>query len=208
MSAVPQAPAEIGARSAAWRAQLRLVPNLLTSFRLFLVPMMWAAALEGWPRAVGAGLALSFWLDFADGFAARRLHQATAFGSKFDSIVDGVIAPSALCWLLLLEPGTIRDHWLLGAAWVAVTYASLGLGLVKFRRFANLHLQSARLACVVQYAFLVDAFVADPYEPILLYLAAGAGIVASLESLVIQLCRSRVDEHLRSIVIVRRERTT
>ena len=71
---------------------------------------------------------------------------------------------------------------------------------MKFRRVANLHLQSARLACVVQYAFLVDAFVAPPCEPVLLYAAAVAGIVSSLESLVLQLTRSRVDEHARSLL--------
>jgi phosphatidylglycerophosphate synthase len=206
MTAVPET--AVGARLAGLGAHLRLVPNLLTSVRLLLIPLMWAAALEGQPRIVGVGLALSFWLDFADGFVARRLRQTTAFGSKFDSIVDGMIAPSALCWLLLLEPAAIYDHWLLGASWVAVTYTSLTVGLVKFRRFANLHLQSARYACVVQYAFLVDAFIAAPYEPILLYAAVGAGIVASVESLILQLCRSRVDEHLGSILpLPRRERT-
>jgi phosphatidylglycerophosphate synthase len=203
MSAGPHAPAAVEAPPLGLGAQLRLVPNVLTSLRLLLVPLMWAAALEGRPRAVGVGLALSFWLDFGDGFAARRLGQATAFGSKFDSVVDSTIGPSALCWLLLLEPAVLHDHWLLAATWVAVTYASLVVGLVKFRRLANLHLQSARLACVVQYAFLVDAFAAAPYEPILLYAAAGAGIVASLESLALQLRRSRVDEHLGSLVQAR-----
>jgi phosphatidylglycerophosphate synthase len=200
MSAAPQAPAVAEAPPLGLGAQLRLVPNVLTSLRLLLVPVMWIAALEGRPRAVGVGLALSFWLDFGDGFAARRLGQTTAFGSKFDSIVDSMIGPSALCWLLLLEPAAIQEHWLLAATWVGVTYTSLVVGLVKFRRFANLHLQSARIACVIQYAFLVDVFVAAPYEPLLLYAAAGAGIVASLESLVLQLRRSRVDEHVRSIV--------
>jgi phosphatidylglycerophosphate synthase len=203
MSAAPRTHA-LGAPPAGLAAQLRLVPNVLTSLRLVLVPLMWAAALGHAPRAVGVGLALSFWLDFGDGLAARRLGQTTAFGSKFDSLVDSLIGPSALCWLLLLEPAPIREHWVLAVSWVAVTYTSLAVGLVKFRRLANLHLRSARYACVVQYAFLVDAFVAAPYEPVLVYAAAGAGIVASLESLALQLVRSRVDEHQRSLVARRR----
>jgi CDP-diacylglycerol--glycerol-3-phosphate 3-phosphatidyltransferase len=184
--------------------QLKLVPNQLTAARLLLVPIMWALALEGRSQAVGIGLALSFLTDFGDGFVARRLRQTSAFGSKFDSIVDGLIGPSALCWLLLLQPAAIRDHLVLAGLWVAVTYASLIVGLVKFRRFANLHLRSARAACVVQYAFLVDAFAAAPYEPVLLYAAAGAGIVASLESLVLQLRRCTVDEHIRSLAVLGR----
>jgi phosphatidylglycerophosphate synthase len=183
--------------------QLRLVPNQLTAGRLVLLPLLWVCALQDRPRAVGVGLALCFFLDFGDGFIARRLGQTSAFGSKFDSVVDGFIAPSAIAWLFLLEPRTLLDHKLLAAAWFAITYASLAVGLVKFRRFANLHLQSARLACVVQYAFLVDAFVAPPCEPALLYAAAAAGIVSSLESLVLQLTRDEVDEHAGSVVASR-----
>ena len=180
--------------------QLRLVPNQLTAARLVLLPFLWVFAIAGWSRAIGIGLALCFFLDFGDGFVARRLGQASAFGSKFDSYVDAFIGPSAIAWLLLLHPETLLDHKLLAATWFAITYASLVLGVVKFRRVANLHLQSARLACVVQYAFLVDAFVAPPCEPVLLYAAAVAGIVSSLESLVLQLTRSRVDEHARSLL--------
>jgi phosphatidylglycerophosphate synthase len=181
-------------------AQLRLVPNQLTAARLLLLPAFWVFAFEGWARALGVGLALSFLTDFGDGFVARRLGQTSSFGSKFDSIVDGLIGPSAICWLLILEPRTLTDHKLLAATWFAITYASLLLGLVKFRRFANLHLRSARLACVVQYAFLVDAFVAPPCEPALVYAAAGAGIVSSCESLLLQLTLRSVDEHLGSFL--------
>ena len=180
--------------------QLRLVPNQLTAGRLLLLPVLWVCAFAGWSRAIGIGLALSFLSDFGDGFVARRLGQTSAFGSKFDSYVDGFIGPSAIAWLLLLHPETLLDHKVLAATWFAITYVSLVVGLAKFRRFANLHLQSARIACVVQYAFLVDAFVAPPCEPALLYAAAGAGIVSSLESLVLQLTRSRVDEHAGSIL--------
>jgi phosphatidylglycerophosphate synthase len=183
--------------------QLRLLPNQMTAGRLLLLPALWAFALAGWSPAVGVGLALCFLLDFGDGFVARRLGQTSTFGSKFDSLVDGFIGPSAIAWILLLEPRTLLDHKLLAATWFALTYSSLAVGLVKFRRFANLHLQSARLACVVQYAFLVDAFVAPPAEPALLYAAAGAGIVASLESLLLQLTRRRVDEHAGSILASR-----
>jgi phosphatidylglycerophosphate synthase len=188
--------------------ELRLVPNQLTAARLVLLAVLWAFALRGDALAVGIGLAASFALDFGDGFAARALGQASSFGSKFDSAVDGVVAPSALVWLLLLEPRTILDHLVVVAVWLTLTYASLAVGLVRFRRFANLHLQSSRIACVVQYAFLVDAFAAPPYVPGLLYAAACAGIVSSLETLALQLTSAQVDEHLVSLLpALRRART-
>ena len=183
--------------------ELRTVPNLLTAARALLLPVLWLEALRGERTLVGVGLAACFWLDFGDGFLARRLGQTSAFGSKFDSIVDGFVAPSAIAWLLVLEPSVILDHLLLAVTWFAITYASLAVGLIKFRRFANLHLQTSRIACVFQYGFLVDAFVAPPAVTGLLYAAAGLGIVSSLETLVIQLSRDRVHERMRSIVAAR-----
>jgi phosphatidylglycerophosphate synthase len=180
--------------------ELRFVPNQLTAARLVLLPVLWFFALRGDSLAVGVGLAVSFGLDFADGFVARRLGQTSAFGSKFDSIVDALIGPSAIVWLLLLEPETILEHKLLAGVWFGLTYSSLAVGLMKHRRIGNLHLQSSRIACVLQYAFLVDTFVTSDYEPVLLYLAVGAGIVSSLETLLLQLSRSRVDEHQYSFV--------
>jgi phosphatidylglycerophosphate synthase len=180
--------------------ELRLVPNQLTAARLVLLPVLWVFALRGDGVAVGVGLGVSFALDFGDGFLARRLQQTSSFGSKFDSVVDSLIGPSAIAWLLILQPRTILDHKLVLAVWFALTYVSIAVGLVKFRRLANLHLQSSRIACVVQYAFLVDAFAAPPYLPVLLFAAAAAGAVSSLETLVLQLTQMRVDEHLVSIM--------
>ena len=141
----------------------------------------------------------AFVTDVADGFAARRLNRVTPFGSRFDSLVDSLVGPSAIVWLLLLEPDVVRDHALFAGAWVAVTYTSLAVGLLRHRRFANLHLRSSRVACVAQYAFLVDVFVAGSYSPVLLYLAAGLGILSSLETLVLQLAFDGIDEEERSI---------
>ena len=163
-----------------------------------LVVVLWGFALAGNGRVVGLGLALAFVTDVADGYAARRLNRVTPFGSKFDSLVDSVVGPSAIVWLLLLEPDVVRDHALLAGVWVVVTYASLAVGLLRHRRFANLHLRSSRIACVAQYAFLVDVFVASSYSPVLLYLAAGLGILSSLETLVLQLAFDGIDEGERS----------
>jgi phosphatidylglycerophosphate synthase len=185
---------------------MQKLPNLLTATRLGLVVALWGFALAGNACAVGFGLALAFVSDWADGYAARRLDAVTPFGSRFDSIVDGLVGPSAFVWLLLLEPDVVRDHLVLAVTWVAVTYASLVVGLVRHRRFANLHLRSAKVACVAQYAFLVDVFLAASYSPALLYVGAGLGIVASAEALLLQLAFDDVDAEERSLTNAFRRR--
>jgi CDP-diacylglycerol--glycerol-3-phosphate 3-phosphatidyltransferase len=179
--------------------ELRYLPNQLTAARLVILVVLWGFALAGNAVVVGLGLALAFLTDVADGYAARRLGRVSAFGSRFDSLVDGLVAPSAIAWLLMLEPEVIRDHLALFGTWFVITYASLGLGLFRHRRFANLHLQSSRIACVAQYAFLVDVFVADSYSTLLVYLAAGLGIYSSAETLLLQIAFDDLTEGERSL---------
>lgn len=186
--------------------ELRSPPNLFTAARLVLVVVLWGFALSGHSVIVGLGLALAFLTDVADGWLARGLNRTSAFGSKFDSIVDSTVAPSALAWILLLHPEVVTDHLVLLGIWLAVTYGSLALGLIRHRRLANLHLQSSRIACVVQYAFLVDVFVARAYSPLLLYAAAAVGIYSSVETLVLQLAVDDVTDHERSLVRALRRR--
>lgn len=187
-------------------AELRSPPNLFTAARLAIVVALWGFALTGHSVVVGIGLALAFATDVVDGYLARRLNRVSAFGSKFDSIVDGTVAPSAIVWILLLHPEVVTEHLVLALLWFGTTYASLAVGLVRHRRFANLHLQSSRIACVFQYAFLVDVFVAPEYSPLLLYMAAGFGIYSSAETLILQLAFDDVTESERSIAKAWRRR--
>ena len=189
-------------------AELRSVPNLLTLGRLVVVLALWGFALTGHSVVVGIGLAVAFVTDVLDGYLARRLGQTSALGSKLDSLVDGLVAPSAIVWILLLHPEVITQHLLLAAIWFGTTYASLAIGLVRHRRFANLHLQSSRIACVVQYAFLVDVFVSSSYSPVLLYAAAAVGIYSSAETLVLQLALDDPTEGERSLLRALRSRRT
>jgi len=181
-------------------AELKKVPNLLTAFRLVAIPAMWPLAFTGHSFWIGVGLVLVAVSDAVDGVIARRLGQASEFGSKFDSFADGLIGPSVVTWLLVLQPEIYTENPELCLTWISVTAASLAVGFVKFRRFANLHLYSAKAAAFAQYPFVFNSFFFETYSPVLFYLAVGTGILASFETLVLQLTQSEVDEHMGSIV--------
>lgn len=67
------------------------IANLITAFRAFLfVWLIYFAHLgQVWPMATL--FALAWGLDAVDGWVARRLKQATAFGFVFDKVVDRVV---------------------------------------------------------------------------------------------------------------------
>ena len=78
------------------------IPNILTSFRIFLIPVMVGlyylpVELYQWKYFATAFV---FWFaaltDALDGYLARRLNQSTPFGAFFDPVADKVMVAVAL----------------------------------------------------------------------------------------------------------------
>ncbi|MFN2135146.1 MAG: CDP-alcohol phosphatidyltransferase family protein [Candidatus Promineifilaceae bacterium] len=182
-------------------AAMRLVPNQLTAVRFIAVPMIWIFALAGQLTYVGIGLVLCCLSDLLDGAAARRLDQCSDFGSKFDSLADQLLQISAVFWIALLMPQMVTENPLLSGAAISLYFASLLAGLIKFRRLANLHLYSSKVAAFFLFIFLIHAFLTGQYSPLLLLLAGALFILSSAETLALQLMSPSVDAGMGSILL-------
>ncbi|MBI4544049.1 MAG: hypothetical protein HY703_02510 [Gemmatimonadetes bacterium] len=75
-------------------------------------------------------------------------------------------------------------------------------GWIKFRRFGNLHLYSAKAAGFVQYAFIIWALLLRDYPATLFYAAATLAIIASREGFLYQWMFREVNEHAGSLLRV------
>jgi hypothetical protein len=106
----------------------------------------------------------------------------------------------------MLQPEVYTDHIAGCILAVALYLASTLIGVVKFHRFANLHLESARYGSVIWYLFIAHTLISGQYSPFLFYLALGTFILSSLEEVVLLLISDEVDEHMRSIFVVWRRR--
>lgn len=182
------------------------IPDLLSVSRLLLVPVLWGLALTGRAFAVGVGLAICGLTDWLDGFLARRLNQSSPYGAKLDSLADQVLLLSTVVWVWLLRPEMFRDNWIAAVVALGVYLLSLAVGLVKFRRVANLHLALSRVTAYVLYALLIHNFLAPAYSPWLFWAAWLMFTLSSLETLVLQLISPEVDEHMGSLWRVLRQR--
>lgn len=75
------------------------LPNILTLFRVVLIPVFVVVYFLDWKWAHQAG-AFVFWLaavtDYFDGMLARKLNQSTPFGAFLDPVADKLIVVAAL----------------------------------------------------------------------------------------------------------------
>lgn len=175
------------------------LPDLLTALRLIAAPILWVFALLRLRYALAIGLAIAGLTDVLDGFFARRMHHTTRTGSQLDSIADMTLFISIVIWLLMLRPDLFRDYGEVLIAWSVLGIITLLVGWIRFRRIGNLHLYTAKAAGVIGYFFALYMIMFDGPAAPFFWLAIGAAFVATTESLLVLLLRSRVDESAGSL---------
>lgn len=127
---------------------MQALPNVLSGFRIGMVPVLLVLAWTGARGPFGLALAASLLSDAADGYAARRLDARSELGARLDSWGDlatwAVLAPCAL-WLW---PEVLWGERIA----VGVALASFGLptlvGWLRFGRLTSYHTWGAKAAAV------------------------------------------------------------
>ena len=101
--------------------QFRAAPNLLTLLRLFIIPFLVIAILDGRHDLAFALFVLAGFSDGLDGLAARLTHQYTRLGLYLDPIADK---------LLLSTLFVVLTHMNLVPRYVTVLVFSRDLGIL------------------------------------------------------------------------------
>lgn len=108
------------------------LPNLLSIFRILLVPLLVVVLLTKFPEKefVGLGLFLiAAATDFLDGFLARRNRQVTRLGKLLDPAADKVLTSAAFISLVEMNPEVTP-------AWIVVTIVAREFSIGALRSFA------------------------------------------------------------------------
>lgn len=164
------------------KKQIFTIPNLLTVFRILLIPLIvWLyCGKRDYPLAAWA-LLLSGATDIADGFIARRFHMVSDLGKVLDPIADKLTQTAALVCLLTRFQAV---WWLLGVLVVKETVMAV-MGLLVIRRTGSVYSASwhGKLATCVLYAVILTHIVwydIPQGTSALLVLAGAASILLSL----------------------------
>ena len=182
--------------------ELVKIPNLFTLYRFLSVPVLWVLAFTGYPVALGVGYILAGLTDALDGYFARRLDMVTEFGSKFDSLADHLLGPSAIAWVVILEPEVFTENAIPFIIAISTYIIRNIVGWIKFRRLGNLHLYTGKFSGGVLFFFLAHTFLFEGYSSFLFYFLVSIFTLGMLEGLMIFLTQDEVNEHMGSIILV------
>jgi len=163
------------------------IPNLITGFRFFFIPLMIYFILNGNNIYAATTYLVFFLIDTIDGAVARRFKQETNFGKYFDIITDTVMMISVLSFsyvsnilplvipLLILLYGVVRStryvycfkkrinykktHFIAG---ILIIHALLIYTLLNYKLNINLILIVIISAFVIEIIEYVRTFLKKP----------------------------------------------
>jgi len=170
-------------------ARIFTVPNVLTFFRILLVPLLVVVLLTKFEGkefvALGVFLLASL-TDFLDGFIARRRGQVTKLGKLLDPAADKILVSAALISLIELD---VAPAWMvmvmLAREFLISAFRSLaaGEGIVMSASFwgkTKTVLQIVAISLLIIYERLGEF---EHLAPISLWLAMIATLVSGFEYL-------------------------
>ena len=141
------------------------LPNVLSSIRLSIAPVLLVLAILDQPDLFISFLVLAFLLDAIDGPLARRLHQVTELGPFIDSCADFAIYITFAIGAWLLWPAIIlREIMFIGLLLASILMPVLS-GLVKFRQIISYHTWSVKIAAVCMAPSALLLFLVDVAWP-------------------------------------------
>ena len=137
------------------------LPNVLTVFRILLVPVLVAALLSEGPEGdllAATVFAVASFTDALDGWIARRRKSESTFGKLMDPLADKLLVTSALVSLVSLDRLS---------AWVAMVIIARELAVTGLRQLAmeQGHVMAAslwgKLKTVAQIAMVMCLIAVD-----------------------------------------------
>ncbi|MDL2325110.1 CDP-alcohol phosphatidyltransferase family protein [Ruminococcaceae bacterium OttesenSCG-928-A16] len=117
---------------------MKNIPNILSAFRIVLIPFFVWQIMAGNTTAAAVILAISGATDFFDGFLARKFNWITPLGKVLDPIADK-LTQVAVCIVFLI---LLRQYWYFFAVLLLKEVVMLILGGYLLKK--NVKIEGAR----------------------------------------------------------------
>lgn len=130
-------------------------------------------------------LAISFFTDAIDGYLARRYNAISVLGARLDSIADDLTIAMAIVGIFRLNLNFILAQWVPVAILVLLFLVQVGFAFKRYGKMTAFHTYSAKVAAVVQGAFIISFFFTPAPLLWLFYLCALFTALDLLEEIIL-----------------------
>lgn len=187
------------------KKELLTIPNLISSYRLLVFPLILYFIIAGYERLFAIFLVINLFTDLIDGMIARRFHMETELGARLDSFADNLTYLLAFTGLLVFKLEDLRPHLISFSIFIGVLVLTVVVSLIKFRKFPSFHLYTTKISGYIQAAFFICTFFIRFYAP-LYYLMISWAIMAAIECFAIDMLIPEMRSNIKGIYWVLQER--
>ena len=183
--------------------QSRYIVNGITLYRIVTAPvllfLLWRHEVQ-WFKWL---LAISFFTDAIDGYIARKYKVTSVAGARLDSIGDDLTVLVAIIGMLALKWEFVLREKIILLVLCGLFVIQTVLALARYGRQSSFHILLAKIAAVLQGAFLLLLFFLPQPLYILFYVMAAVTALDLLEEIVLVLLLPSWEADVRGIYWIR-----
>ena len=173
------------------------IPNLVSSVRILIAPLLFVFALQQMEYWFLGALIFSGLTDVADGWLARKLDMITPLGAHLDSWGDFTIYSTMAICAWILWPGVTQEMLTHYAMILFSFLLPAWAGLIKFGKLTGYHTWSVKVAVLATFVGYISLYTGIAAWPFVL--ASWLCVIAGVEEILITMILRRERTDVRSI---------
>jgi CDP-diacylglycerol--glycerol-3-phosphate 3-phosphatidyltransferase len=181
------------------------IPNLITLYRLLMVPVILYFAISGREKLFAIFLVINLLSDIIDGYIARRFKMESEIGAKLDSFADNFNYVLAIIGFFIFKMDDLRPHLVSLIIFISMLLLTVIVPLIKFGKFPSFHLYVTKIGGYIQGAFFICLFTIGFIAPFYYFMIIW-GMLGAVECIAIDMVIPEMRSNIKGLYWVLKER--
>src|SRR5665647_142124 len=181
------------------------IPNVITSYRLFMAPIILYFIISGQENLFAIFLVINLLTDAIDGYIARRFKMETEIGARLDAVADYFTYILVFIGLFVFKLDDLSPYLVSAIIFISMLVLTVIVSLIKFRKFHSYHTIIEKSGGYVQAVFFICLFSIGLIAP-LYYFMIVFGILGAIETIVIDILIPEMRSDILGLYWVLKER--
>ena len=181
------------------------IPNLITLYRLLMVPVILYFAISGREKLFAIFLVINLLSDIIDGYIARRFKMESEIGAKLDSFADNFNYVLAFIGFFIFKMDDLRPHLVSLIIFISMLLLTVIVPLIKFGKFPSFHLYVTKIGGYIQGAFFICLFTIGFIAPFYYFMIIW-GMLGAVECIAIDMVIPEMRSNIKGLYWVLKER--